>query len=112
VASEGYAVWDTRDWRLAWKRSKANPHSTHGAAAAVSPDGRLAACSQGKSVVLADLPTGADIALLEPPHPQFIAALNFSPDGRWLVAASRHHYLHLWDLRFLRERLAAMNLGW
>jgi tetratricopeptide (TPR) repeat protein len=38
--------------------------------------------------------------------------MSFSPDGDLLAASTYNHYVHLWNLRALRSRLAAMGLDW
>jgi len=53
-----------------------------------------------------------ELAELEPPTPQYISDLTFSPDGGQLVAASETKQIHLWDLRSIRQQLAELKLDW
>jgi WD40 repeat protein len=53
-----------------------------------------------------------ELADLEPPSPQYLSDLAFSPDGGQLAAAAETKQIHLWDLRSIRQQLAAMKLDW
>ena len=58
--------------------------------------------------------TGEHIASLEAP-PGFtsrVASIDFSPDARFLAAASTTQIVELWDLQTLRRELAAQGLDW
>jgi WD40 repeat protein len=81
---------------------------------AFAPDGRfLAALVTLKLVRLIDFPSGCELATLEAPDVQHsIASLSFTPDGASLIAANRTRMVHVWDLRLIRQRLAAMKLDW
>ncbi|MDA1275773.1 MAG: hypothetical protein O2960_17275 [Verrucomicrobia bacterium] len=59
-----------------------------------------------------DPATGAEFATLEAPYPQGLSWLSFSPDGTRLAAAAETKQIQLWDLRWIRRQLAAMNLDW
>ncbi|HEX5220448.1 MAG TPA: WD40 repeat domain-containing protein, partial [Verrucomicrobiae bacterium] len=47
-----------------------------------------------------------------PPMPGAINALAFSPDGTQLVAACMRGRLRMWNLRTVRQELAALGLDW
>jgi WD40 repeat protein len=82
-------------------------------AMAFSRDGRLIALDDGGRVRLVDPDSGREVATLDAgtgPSAGFVC-LAFSPDGTHL-AAGRDHIIHLWDLRRIREQLAALGLDW
>jgi WD40 repeat protein len=81
---------------------------------AFTPDGRsLAVVPSWPLVRLVDVENGMELATLEAPDVQeMIAALSFTPDGACLVAASLSRRLHVWNLRLIRQRVAAMGLDW
>ena len=56
--------------------------------------------------------TGRRLAILEAPHPALITSLAFSPDGATLGVIQRDHVVQLWDLREIRQQLAALKLDW
>jgi hypothetical protein len=56
--------------------------------------------------------TGQEFVTLEASEPQTISWLAFSPDGGRLAATTQTSVIHLWDLRLIRQKLAAMNLDW
>ena len=37
---------------------------------------------------------------------------GFSPRGNWLVTSEANGLIRLWDLRRIRQQLAALNLDW
>ncbi len=62
---------------------------------------------------LVELKTGQEIARLEAPDESVMIPLCFSADGSLLVAyGTETQTLPLWDLRALREELAARGLDW
>ena len=63
-------------------------------------------------VQLIDPATGRELAALEHPDPQTISGLAFSPSGTQLAVATEGHVVQLWDLRRLRQELAALKLDW
>jgi WD40 repeat protein len=79
-----------------------------------SPDGRiLAVCPSTRSVRLVDSQTGLEYATLELPNPWWIANMSFSPDGSQLaLSGAWTQEFCVWDLRRIRERLAALKLDW
>lgn len=57
--------------------------------------------------------TGRVLADLEPtPKPSRVQWICISPDGSQLATACGNEGIHVWDLRSIRERLAAMQLDW
>jgi tetratricopeptide (TPR) repeat protein len=53
------------------------------------------------------------VAKLEDPRSDRAQWLGFTPDGARLVAISAYsRAIHIWDLRAIRQQLAAMDLDW
>jgi WD40 repeat protein len=78
-----------------------------------SPDGRLLAMTRnGYLIQLLDATTLQELATLEVTQPLNSGLLTFSPDGTLLAVVFGANAGVLWDLRLIRERLAAMNLDW
>jgi len=79
-------------------------------AAALSPDGRIAARAYGEAIRLVDLATGAQIAELAG-HTSAVSALAFAADGRRLVSSGRDGALRVWQLAEGREAAALYAIG-
>lgn len=78
---------------------------------AFSPDGRiLAFFVSNQEVRLVKFETGEELATL--PKSRMATGLWFSPKGDRLAIVHEPGYLHLWDLRRLREHLASLELDW
>ena len=62
---------------------------------------------------LVEIATGRTLARLESPDLCGVQAVAFSPDGsRLVVTTNDGPAAHVWDLRLIRRRLAAMGLDW
>jgi WD40 repeat protein len=80
---------------------------------AFSPDGRMVAIARSQWIVsILDSADGRELARLEHPNQQLISALAFSPSGAQLAVATEAHLIQLWNLRKMREELAALKLDW
>lgn len=79
-------------------------------AAALSPDGRIAARAYGQAIRLVDLATGTPLAEFTG-HTSTVTALSFSGDGRRLVSGSRDGSLRVWSLATGREAVAMYAVG-
>ena len=67
-------------------------------AAALSPDGRLAAGGGADGTVrLWEVPTGKPHGVLHG-HRYAVTSVSFSPDGRFLVSASLDHDVRIWSV--------------
>ncbi|MGH7967642.1 MAG: WD40 repeat domain-containing protein, partial [Limisphaerales bacterium] len=108
-----YRFWRTASWTCACSLQVQNTLSENWGRAAFSPDGRMAAIAYSAQLIrLVDPATGNEFATLEPPQPQNISSFAFSPDGGLLAVTTSTKAIQLWDLRLLRNELAAMNLDW
>jgi WD40 repeat protein len=107
---------DFEFWEVgSWKQGRRILRDAAGRAAALafSPDSRILAIASARHVVrLIDVETGEPVATLESSHPQYVAWLCFSPDGSHLAVACANHTIRVWNLRTMREQLAAMGLDW
>ena len=63
-------------------------------------------------VQLIETATGRALASLSCPNPQEIRGLCFSPDNSQLAVATADPAIQVWDIRHIRQRLAAMRLDW
>jgi WD40 repeat protein len=107
----GYGFYETGSWRR--RHGIQMPYQLHVATVAFSRDGRLAAlASPGRLVQIVDPATGREIVTLSSPHSEIVAWLAFSPDDRMLLVADDQKQIQAWDLRALRQELAALNLDW
>jgi WD40 repeat protein len=80
---------------------------------AFAGDSRLLALADGRNVIhLYDATTWQHLASLETPGQKDVTGLALSPDGSHLAVATADGALGLWDLRRLRDLLAALGLDW
>jgi serine/threonine protein kinase/WD40 repeat protein len=109
-ASDEYSFWDLATGGRGLRLPRAQSGTLWGPMA-FSADGRLMAIARSRSSVqLLEAGTGRELASLEPPNPQGVGWLAFSPSGTQLAVAS--DLVHVWDLRRLRQALAALKLDW
>jgi WD40 repeat protein len=109
-AADATTFWRTEDWRPRRyvPKAPATPGRGH---LAFSPDGRVAAINvSDREIRLTVVETGEELATL--PTGRLLTWLAFSPGGDRLAAVLEPGYFQLWNLRKLREELAAMNLDW
>jgi WD40 repeat protein len=99
-------LWQVGSWHP-------GPAIQGGSTMAFSRDGRFFAIDDGGRVRLVDPDTGREVTTLDPGTGSStgFVCLAISPDGTQ-VAAGRDHMIHLWDLRRIREQLAALGLDW
>jgi eukaryotic-like serine/threonine-protein kinase len=99
-------LWSTGTWTLA--------RDLGGAGLCFSPDSRLVAVLDASQIIrLVEVETGRVIARLESPDPSVVIWATFSPDGSRLVLVPENTpAVHVWDLRAIRTRLAALGLDW
>jgi WD40 repeat protein len=73
-----------------------------GAQAALAPDGRRIAWSEGEAIVLAETTSGKQVQRWTA-HESFVTWLAFAPDGRMLASAGPDMHIRLWELPAGRE---------
>jgi serine/threonine protein kinase/WD40 repeat protein len=80
---------------------------------AFTREGELLALAQGRNRIgLHDAATLRHLATLETSGPASLSGLSLSPDGTRLAATTDHNLIALWNLRRLRQELAALDLDW
>jgi serine/threonine protein kinase/WD40 repeat protein len=106
-----YCVWEVGSWELKTQLSR-GPRSVF-SSVAFTRDGRLLALVHDRNRIhLRDAGTLLHLATLEIPGPAILTGLSLSPDGTRLAANTNYNVIALWDLRRLRQELAALGLDW
>ena len=109
---EEYRFWQVGSWKPAHTVRRSGSVGVYGMIGC-SFDGRMIAVTDSRdSVRLLEPSTGRELATLEAAYPVMPTWLRFSPDGGRMAAVSTQHVIHLWDLRSIRQQLAAMKLDW
>lgn len=105
-----HVLWDTESW-IVNALPPIPPCPPPAGAAAFSPStpdqptAFLAVASAGNRIVLIELATRRIAATLEAPEGRVLYQLSFSPDLRWLLAASAQGEIQAWDITHLRSLL-------
>ena len=108
-----YRLYHTGSWELRLQLTGSQDQLAEPGLSAFSPDGEIWAIGNPPHhTCLYSTATGRRLAILEPPHKAQISGLAFSPDGATLAVMQRDSVVQLWDLRYLRQELAALNLDW
>jgi serine/threonine protein kinase/WD40 repeat protein/Flp pilus assembly protein TadD len=100
----GCRLWEVGSWNEGPKIGKPE--------GCFSPDGRLLAVEDSPGAIrLVRAENGAELARLEAPEQTRLAPRCFTPDGAQLIAVGVDtRALHVWDLRAVRQGLAAVGL--
>jgi serine/threonine protein kinase/WD40 repeat protein len=107
-----YSSWNTTSWEKSWNLERENL-GRMSAKISFTPDSRIVAILlKDRLIHLVDPATGHQFATLESREPSNISALAFHPTGTKLAACGWNHMIQLWDLRLIRDQLAAINLDW
>jgi len=108
-ASEAYRFWKVGVWDSAHAIGRVGAADLWGEMA-FAPDGKMLAIAKSRGLIqLIEPNTGQELANLDA-GPQ--TPLCFSPDGSELTVRGQHEYIQIWDLRLVRQGLAAMQLDW
>jgi serine/threonine protein kinase/WD40 repeat protein len=108
-----YRLYRTGSWELRLQLTSSQDQLAEPGLCAFSPDGEIWAIGNPPNHTrLYSTATGRRLAVLEPPHQAPVASLAFSPDGNTLAVMQRDSVVQVWDLRELRQELAALNLDW
>jgi WD40 repeat protein/Tfp pilus assembly protein PilF len=103
-------------WKVGtWERGRSIPleRTKSPAGLAFSDDGSMLVVERTLTeLLLLDPRDMRELARLQSREPMILGELRFSPDGNSLVAGTAAGYIHVWDLRRIRARLAEMNLDW
>ena len=109
-APDEYCFWSVETGASGLRIPRAQAGTIWGPMA-FTRDGKVMAIAHSRWLVqLVETATGREVAALEQPDARTLAWLAFSPDGTQLAVAS--DVVHVWDLRQLREELAALKLDW
>jgi len=113
VAGRGtdYRFLRVGSWELGHRVERAVPATNLRGVIAFTRDGRVAAIAHSPTLVkLLEARSGEEILTLEAPEPRLLTSLAFNADGSVLVASTAHRAIQVWDLRYLRQRLEALDL--
>jgi eukaryotic-like serine/threonine-protein kinase len=104
-------IWEVDGWR---RRHEIPTNSGGCSGIAFTSDSRLVAVGLwGIGMQLIDVETGQAVATLEAVQkPPAHVDLNFSADDGLLAAAVDNEGFCVWDMRAIRQRLAALGLDW
>jgi WD40 repeat protein len=106
-AASEYRFWEAGSWQPGRRIPTSFQNLTF------TRDGALMAIRHSPAVVhLIDPASGRLLAALEAPDRSLIEGFSFSPDGSHLVGTNLVHSGHVWDLRLIRQQLAAKGLDW
>jgi WD40 repeat protein len=106
-----FCFWEVGSWTL--KARLPRPPRSLYSQVAFARDGRLLALGQGRNrIELYDAASLRRLAALENPGPASLSGVSLSPDGTRLAATTEDNVIALWDLRRIRQELAALDLDW
>ena len=109
---EEYRFWRTDTWEPAYRVTREGG-GDHPGAMAFSADGTMLALAFSRCVVRIVNPgTGSEIATLDPSELEEVYDFSFSADAGQLAVASSMAGVRVWNLRLIRQHLAAMQLDW
>jgi WD40 repeat protein len=107
-----YRYYRTGSWQAGPVLPRDAGDSTPGPLAFARDGGLLAIAHTLTDVQLVDPTTGQALATLHAPDPRQVAWLGLSHDGGRLAVATAGDHVQLWDLRLIRQQLAALGLDW
>jgi WD40 repeat protein len=106
-----FRLWEVGTWRLVYSIPRGD--TGYAAFMAFSADSSLLALTSNRETVrLVEPATGRELATLEAPEANDIHHLSFSLDASQLAVVYQHGPIQIWDLRLIRNELAAMKLDW
>jgi WD40 repeat protein len=109
-----FCFWEVGSWERKARLAR-DPRSLF-SSVAFTRDGRLLALVDGRNRIrlygAAALPLRPLATLETPEGPANLTGLSLSPDGTRLAATTDYNVIALWDLRRLRQELAALDLDW
>jgi WD40 repeat protein len=113
VTSTGaeYCFWDTSAWEPHHRVRRDRAGDAPGYMDFTRRGDLIALTIAANVVQLVEPATGRHVATLEPPQLRAIDSVDFDPAGERLVTVT-NGALRIWDLRLIRQKLAAMNLDW
>jgi serine/threonine protein kinase/WD40 repeat protein len=105
-----FVFWETGTWIRRKTLPRGEAAGTHGRFAFTSDAAMVALFVGHGNVAMYDTRSFELLATLEPPEPCIISGLDFSRDGSRLAVSTTGKTIYCWNLRLVREELAAMNI--
>jgi signal transduction histidine kinase/Tol biopolymer transport system component len=110
-AVEDFSFWNVETGQRGRSIPRRNTGGMFGMLA-YSADGVLACAHSRTDVQLLEANSHSVLAQLQTPNPQAIADLTFNSAGNHLAVATATPFLQLWDVKLMRQQLAALGLDW
>jgi WD40 repeat protein len=107
-----YRFYRVGSWEVGFVLPRDAGESTPGPLAFARDGGVLAIARTLTDVQLVDPTTGWALATLRSPERRQVSWLCFSSKGDRLAVATAADHVQLWDLRLIRQQLAALGLDW
>ncbi len=104
--------WNTRDWSPGYKIARPESSNYRGHVALTADGAMMASTYSRTSVQLTRVETGESLATLEVPDSQMINWLSLDDAGDHVAVSCLPQGVRVWDLRRIRQQLAAMRLDW
>jgi Flp pilus assembly protein TadD len=106
----GYCFWESGTWQ---KGHFLGVEPTTMVGVAFTPDGRcMAASASQDEIMLADPADGRELIRLSTLPVLGSLPTGFHPGGEKFVSIAHPDTVHVWDLKRIREQLAALGLDW
>ncbi len=112
AGSRFYQVFTPGTWTRVFRKPSESGSDLPNRAAFSHDAALLAVVQQRHRVELLLVNDWITAAALTPPDLQIVTWLAFSSDNRQLAVATTQDLVQLWDLEFLRQRLAQLGLDW
>ena len=110
-SSEDYRIWSVDSWKEIARFDRPERFSRLPGIMAFSPDDSLVAATMDQRMIrIFHVETGKLLLTLEPPAPQTFTDLQFTPDGKRLIAATHGNRILIWEFQRVLDQLRIMRM--